>query len=199
MPVTKTALTRRPLARRSTIALSVLAIAAIPALSGCFSGIEATTSAQATMNTGNGAQAQAGDIKILNATIVTGATPADAMLIGTLVNTGVTADSLMGIDVDGKPATPAPAFPELTPGSSTPFGYESAQIKVPVTGLQGPVSTFVPVTFAFRDAGSVTLQVLTVPAVGYYAGIVPMTGAAGGDNAPTVVPAEPSASPSASE
>lgn len=190
-----TALTRRPLARRSTIALSILAIAALPALSGCFSGIQATTTAQATMNTGNGTEAQAGAIKILDATIVTGDTTADAMLIGTVVNIGVEADALTSIEVDGRPAIPAPAFPEIKPGDSIPFGYANAEIKVPVTGLTGPVSTFVPVVFNFRDTGRVAISVLTVPAVGFYEGIVPM-----GASAPEATPAaEPSASESPAE
>ncbi|MFA7323396.1 MAG: hypothetical protein WC005_03470 [Candidatus Nanopelagicales bacterium] len=190
--MTKTAITRRPLARRSTIALSVLAIVAIPALSGCFSGIQATTSAQATMNTGNGAQTLIGDIKILDATIVMGDSPADAMLIGTIANVGVTPDSLNSIEVDGKPVTASPAFPELKPGDSVPFGYVTATIKVPVQGLTGPVSTYVPVTFNLQNAGTKTIQVLTVPAVGFYEGIVPMAGVV----APAAAP-EPS--PSASE
>ena len=63
------------------------------------------------------------------------------------------------------------------------------------TGLTGPVSTFVPVVFNFRDTGRVAISVLTVPAVGFYEGIVPM-----GASAPEATPAaEPSASESPAE
>ena len=165
---------RRPLIRRSTIALSILAIAAVPALSGCFSGIDATTSMQASMNTGDGTQTQLGDIKIINATLVTGDAGAESMLIGTIVNVGISPDALNSIEVAGKPVTPAPAFGELTAGSSTPFGYVDAEIKVPVSGLDAAISSYVPVSFKFQNAGNTTIQVLTVPAVGLYSGIVPL-------------------------
>ncbi len=164
----------RPLIRRSTIALSILAIAAVPALSGCWNGTDATTTMQASMNTGDGAQTQIGDIKILNATLVVGGPGAEAMLIGTFANVGVTPDAVNAIEVDGKPVTAVPAFGELTAGSSVPFGYVDAEIKVPVTGLNAAVSTYVPVTFRFQNAGDTALRVLTVPAVGQYEGIVPL-------------------------
>ena len=57
------------------------------------------------------------------------------------------------------------------------FGYVDAPIKVPVSGLSAAVSTYVPVSFQFQNAGNTTIQVLTVPAVGQYAGIVPITAA----------------------
>lgn len=126
------------------------------------------------MNTGDGTQTQIGDIKILNATLVTGEAGSDSMLIGTIVNVGVTSDALNGIEVDGKTVTPAPAFGELTSGSSTPFGYVDAQIKVPVSGLSAPTSSYVPVRFNFQNAGNTTIEVLTVPSVGLYSGIVPL-------------------------
>lgn len=173
-PVTNTAMRHRPLVRRSTIALSILAIAAVPALSGCFNGMDATTTMQATMNTGNGTQTQIGDIKIVNATVVTGEPGAEAMLIGTFVNVGLTPDAINSIEVAGKPVTPVPAFDELTSGTSVSFGYVDAPIKVPVAGLTAGVSTYVPVSFKFQNAGNTTIQVLTVPAVGQYAGIVPL-------------------------
>lgn len=164
----------RPLIRRSTLALSILAIAAVPVLSGCFSGIEATTSMQATMNTGDGTQTQLADIKIINATLVTGEAGAESMLIGTIVNVGIAADALNSIEVAGKLVTPVPAFGELTTGSSTAFGYVDAEIKVPVSGLNAAISSYVPVSFNFQNAGNTTIQVLTVPAVGMYSGIVPL-------------------------
>ena len=99
----------------------------------------------------------------------------DAMLIGTFANVGVDSDAVNSIEVDGKQVTAVPSFGELTAGSSVPFGYVDATIKVPVSGLNGPVSTYVPVSFQFQNAGNITLQVLTVPAVGQYEGIVPLT------------------------
>jgi len=165
----------RPFVRRSTIALSILAIVAVPALSGCWSGKAATTTMQATMNTGDGSQTQVGDIKIINATLVTGDPGADAMLIGSIVNVGITPDAVLRIEVDGKPVTPVPAFGELDAGSSVSFGTTDSEIKIPVSGLTAAQSSYVPVTFSFENAGIVTLEVLTVPSVGIYAGIVPLT------------------------
>lgn len=179
----------RPLIRRSTIALSILAIAAVPALSGCFNGHEATTTTQASMNTGDGVQTQIGNIKVVNVTLVMGEPGSDAMLIGTIANVGITPDAVNGIEVAGKPVTPAPAFSELTAGNSVDFGYANAEIKVPVSGLTAPVSSYVPVSFQFQNAGNTTISVLTVPAVGQYEGIVPLasTPSQSATPAPTLV------------
>jgi hypothetical protein len=161
---------------------------ATPALAGCFSGAQATTNMQATMNSGNGVSAQAGAIKIENATLVLGPEGSKTATLTTrLVNIGPTKDLLVYATINGQPATITGDKVELAPGASVSFGYKGDHW-INSYSFDKPVSTYVPVELGFQDAGLVKLSVLSVLPVGYYEGIAP--------NPPT--PAVPSASGGAS-
>lgn len=163
--------TQRALARRSSIALAAIALVALPVLSGCWSGKEATTNMQASMNTGNGVEAEIGTMEVVNVTLVKGEGAGPAQLIGTIVNNGTTEDFVDSVEVDGKTITFRPALTPIFGGNSVAFGYQDAVVKAPVRGVKPEVSTYVPVTFNFRNAGQLKISVLTVPATGFYAGI----------------------------
>lgn len=169
--MTNTQLTRRPLARRSSIALAVMALAAVPALSGCFNGQGATTTVQSGMNSGDGTMATAGSMKVVNVTIVIGEGVGPAQLIGNIINQGTGPDTLNSIEVAGKLVNSQPPIGEIAPAQSVAFGYQDSEIKVPVRGLAAAISTYVPVTFNFQNAGTLKISVLTVPDTGIYAGI----------------------------
>ena len=148
-----------------------MALAAVPALSGCFSGQGATTTVQSGMNSGNGAMAQVGTMKVVNITIVIGEGVGPDQLIGNIVNLGTGPDTLDSIEVAGKPVISRPPISEILPAQSIAFGYQDSTIRVPIRGLAAAISTFVPVTFNFQNAGTLKISVLTVPATGFYAGI----------------------------
>lgn len=169
--MTNVILTQRAHARRSSIALAVIALVALPALSGCWSGKEATTNMQAGMATGNGIEAEIGTMEVVNVTLVKGDGVGPAQLIGTIVNNGQTADSVESVELDGKPVTFRPALTSILGGQAISFGYQTAGVKAPVRGAKPEVSTYVPVTFNFRNAGQLKISVMTVPATGFYAGI----------------------------
>jgi hypothetical protein len=163
--------THRVRARRSSIALAVIALVALPALSGCWNGKEASTNLQAGMATGNGIEAEIGTMEVVDVTLVKGEGVGPAQLIGTIVNNGQTVDSLDSVVVDGQPITFRPALTPIRAGQAVPFGYQNAAIKAPFRGTKPEVSTYVPVTFNFRNAGQLKISVMTVPATGIYAGI----------------------------
>lgn len=154
-------------------ALTLLPLAAL-ALSGCFNGQEATTTAQATMNSGNGVQAQQGAIRIENATVVQSLDGAEATLLVTLVNDGLDTDALTFATINGQPAElimPGAADAiELLPGTSVPFGWES-DLRIDAGALDADVSTYVPVELGFANAGLASMSVLVVPQAGYYADV----------------------------
>ena len=162
------------LVKRSHVALAAgLLLLTTPALAGCWNGPRATTTMQATMNSGNGVQAQAGSIKIENATLVQGPEgSSSATLLVRLVNTGATPDALVYATINGVPVEIAPESSELAPGASVSFGYESENW-LNSYDLDVPTSTYVPVELGFAEAGMASMSVLTVPPVGYYAGIAP--------------------------
>jgi hypothetical protein len=182
--------------RTHALAVASLLVLAAPALTGCFSGKEATTNMQATMNSGNGVSARAGAIKIENATLVLGPEGAKSATLTTrLVNVGPTKDVLVYATIDGQPAVITGDKVDLAPGASVSFGFDSKNWINTYT-FNKPVSTYVPVELGFQDAGLVKFSVLSVPPVGYYEGIAP--------NPPTAAVASPApvasaaASPAAS-
>jgi hypothetical protein len=165
--------------RTHVAALVALTLVAAPALTGCFNGLKATTTSQATMNSGNGVEATQGDIQIEGTTLVMGPEGSGtATLVVRLINTGLETDRLTYATINGAPATiiqPTATTGEpgeLAPGTALSYGYESDG-RIDATALDVPVSTYVPVELGFEKAGLATLSVLTVPPTGYYAGITP--------------------------
>lgn len=157
--------------------IHVAAVAALvllsPALAGCFNGLGATTTMQATMNSGNGVAAQAGAIHIENATLVLGPEGSrSATLTTRIVNTGPVADRLVYATIDGAPADITAGGTDLAPGASISFGFDSEHW-INAYGIDVATSVYVPVELGFAEAGLVSMSVLSVPPVGYYEGIAP--------------------------
>lgn len=164
---------------RIRIAAAAVATAAAFSLTGCFNGFGATTNTQNTMSTGNGVQAQAGSIRVENATLVRGE-GTTATLIMTLVNVGADKDQLAQVTIAGEPAistdgvTAVGPVP-IAPGEAIPFGYGAggnpANRWMNIYTVDLPDSGFVPVQVLFDVAGSAEFEVLTVPPVGFYEGL----------------------------
>ena len=169
--VTTTRLNLTP--RRSALLIGACALAAAPLLAGCFNGPDATTTTQSSMNSGNGTQQIVGDLRIENATLITGPEgSASGTLITTLVNTGREHDHLVGLTINGVPAYITPGAGELAPSAAVNFGYDS-DFWLNTYDLIIASSAFVPVTMQFERAGTTSFSVLSVPAVGSYEGIAP--------------------------
>ncbi len=131
--------------RTHLAAVAALVVLAVPALTGCFSGQDATTNMQATMNSGNGVDAQAGPVHVENATLVLGPEGSSSVtLLTRLVNTGATPDTLVFASINGVPATITEGAGELAPGASVSFGFES-ESWINAYGFDAPASTYVPV------------------------------------------------------
>jgi hypothetical protein len=165
--------------RSHVAALVTLALVASPALAGCFNGPRATTTTQATMNTGNGVEARQGSIDIENATLVLGPEGStSATLLMRLVNTGPEADALTYITINGvqvqisEPGVVGDSGADIGPGESISFGFDSERW-INTYELDVEPSSWVPIELGFQNAGLAQLSVLTVPATGFYAGIAP--------------------------
>jgi hypothetical protein len=94
-----------------------------------------------------------------------------AQLIGNVVNLGTSPDTLNSIEVGGKPVASRPPIGEIASAQNIAFGYQGSAIRVPIRALDAAISTYVPVTFNFQNAGTLKISVLTVPDTGIYAGI----------------------------
>jgi hypothetical protein len=144
-----------------------------PALTGCFNGPDATTTAQATMNSGNGVNATAGAIHVENATLVQGPEGSgSATLVTRLVNTGQEPDALTYVTINGIPAYMTEGSGTLLPGGAVSFGFES-ESWINSYDFDAAAATYVPIQLGFEKAGLVDMSVLAVPPIGYYEGIVP--------------------------
>ena len=174
--------------RAHLAAVAALVVLAVPALTGCWNGQGATTTTQASQNSGNGVDAVAGTMHIEDATVVLGPEGSGSgTLLVRLVNTGPEADTLTRVTIDGVEVQIPAAGAAIGPGASVGFGYDS-DLFLNTYALDAPAATYVPIVIGFEKAGETPMSVLTVPAVGYYAGIAP--------NPATGPAAQPSASAS---
>lgn len=160
--------------KRNHLAAVLLLSASAVALTGCFNGPRATTTTQATMNTGNGTQAQQGAIRIENATLVMSNDGSQAAtLLVRFVNEGLEPDALTYATINGEPAeilVPETAGDDATvllPGASVSYGWDS-ELRINSGLLDAAVSSYVPVDLGFANAGLASLSVLVVPQSGYY-------------------------------
>jgi len=171
--------------RTRLVAAGALLLLVLPTTTGCWNGPRATTTVQASMNTGNGVEARQGTIDIENATLVLGPEGSkSATLVMRLVNVGPEADALTYITINGvpveisMPGVAADSGADIGPGESISFGYE-ADRWINTYELDVEPSAYVPVELGFQNAGLAKLSVLTVPPVGYYEGIAPNPPTAG--------------------
>ena len=119
-----------------------------------------------------------GNIRAENLTIVAGPEgSASATLITVIVNGDPEADTLLGATIDGVPAYVTGDVVELLPGQSIGFGFDSDKW-INSYQFDAAMSTYVPVTLQFERAGIAEVDVLVVPAEGFYEGIEPVPPAA---------------------
>ncbi len=142
-------------------------------LTGCFNGMGATTTMAASMPVGNGVNATLGTIKVDGATLVAGPEGSQtATLTMRVTNSGNEPDNLLVAVVNGLPASISGGSVAVNPGDSLSFGFES-DLYVDAAAFTAPVGTFVPVALQFERSGIAELEVLVVPATGFYEGIAP--------------------------
>ena len=181
--------------RRLTATIFVAALSA--AAAGCGVGVNAATQQQPA--SGNGAVVTTGALAARGLLLVESADGSKtASLIGSIVNTGASADALVGVTLSSGGVAPiavllvngkTSASLELPAASKTQIGYGDGTA-IRVTGITTPLSTFVTVTLVYRTAGSGVVPVLTVPPTGIWDGLGP---APAGSTLPAVTP-KPTAS-----
>lgn len=147
-------------------------------LTGCFNGQNAQTTTQSADLTGNGVQAQVGNVRAENLTLVLGPEgSSSATLIARIVNGDPEADRLLGVQIAGIPAYITGDSVDILPDQSVGFGFES-DLWINAYQFKAADSSYVPVTLQFERSGIAQTEVLVVPPVGYYAGIEPVPPAA---------------------
>ncbi|MGH8869037.1 MAG: hypothetical protein ACRDYU_13710 [Actinomycetes bacterium] len=157
-----------------TVVTAALLAALVPGAAGCAAGFEAQTVEPYTP--GDGVNADVNRIKVRSATLVASEPGGPASLVVALVNESGRRDVLTRIRVVGSPdtATIEGDRVALPPGELVVLGTGEG----PTVTVEGPnrkvaPGNFVPVRFTFRNAGSVTTDLLVQKPEGDYATVAP--------------------------
>ena len=152
--------------------LTALVIATLTlSLSGCGAGTSASTRNinQVTDGVEAAITTDGNNIKLVNILVV--ATPEGAgVLVGTIVNSLLTEDALLGVAINGQVAT-VTGTNTLAQNAPVVFEGPSANAKAVVGALGAVAGQNVQVTMFFAHAGQVTVQAIIRDQRDTYAGI----------------------------
>lgn len=149
----------------------ISAIAVILFMTGCAAGPNALTNTQGPV--GSGANSSIGDIYVQNVVIAKGSEPI-ATVVATISNSGLKDDQLVNVTVEN----PAPKSIVFSPANEInipargfiTLGISPESPHVDLIEFTPRQSSFVKITFVFKNAGIVDQSVLVVPNEGIYAG-----------------------------
>jgi len=151
----------------SAVVIAALAVS----LTGCGAGNNASTRQvkQVTDGVEGSIEKDGNNIRIVNLLVVA-AGGGNAVLVGTIVNTGDTEDALLGVAINGSAAnyTGNSVLPKNTP---IIFEGDSANAKAVLAGFGGSAGSNVKVGLFFAKAGAITLDAIVREAKNEYAGI----------------------------
>ncbi|MEI6406547.1 MAG: hypothetical protein WCO85_03370 [Actinomycetes bacterium] len=137
-------------------------------LTGCSTGSDAPT--RMIKKVTDGAEADSGAIKARDVLLVAQPDGA-AALVGTVVNTGDSADQLLSISVDGLPATLSASPIDLVLDKPAIFAGDSANQSAVIPGLNKAPSSRATVVFTFQSAGAITLDAIVREKSDVYANV----------------------------
>lgn len=157
---------------RKNIAVAAFVSAAVLLLSGCATGFDAATNAQA--DSGNGRSIDVGSLQIRNATVVVdSADTSRATVLMTVINTDEAADDVLNgvaaaksVGVVGEVNIPLPHKEVVN------VGFES-EYRIVLTSLTGALEpgTFVNLSFMFANGQSAPMSLLVNNKSGNYADV----------------------------
>ncbi len=151
----------------SAVVIAALAVS----LTGCGAGVNASTRQvkQVTDGVEGSITKDGNNIKILNLLVVA-AGGGNAVLVGTIINTADTEDTLLGIAINGSTTsyTGTTTLPKNTP---IIFEGDRANAKAVLAGFGGSAGSNVKVGLFFAKAGAITLTAIVREAKDEYAGI----------------------------
>jgi hypothetical protein len=151
----------------SAVVIAALAVS----LTGCGAGNNASTRQvkQVTDGVEGSIEKDGNNIRIVNLLVVA-AGGGNAVLVGTIVNTGDTEDALLGVAINGSAAsyTGNSTLPKNTP---IIFEGDRANAKAVLAGFGGSAGSNVKVSLFFAKAGEITLTAIVRDTRDDYAGI----------------------------
>ena len=153
----------------------ISAIAVILFMTGCGAGPNALTNTQGPV--GSGANSSIGDIYVQNVVIAQGESNT-ATVVATISNSSLKDDQLVSVSVEN----PAPKSVVFSPANEINIparglinlGINEQAAHVDLIEFTPRQSSFVKITFVFKNAGIVDQTVLVVPNTGIYEGANPV-------------------------
>ena len=150
---------RRPSVKKITLALTISSLAVT--LTAC-SGAGPNASTRLIKQVTDGVEAKVltdgNDLRIVN-TLLVATEDGSAVVVGTMVNSTATPDTLLGIYAGGTQAKIS-GTTKLDQNQSLIFEGESATTKAVFAGVGATPGKHVTVTFAFARAGKVSVDVI---------------------------------------
>jgi hypothetical protein len=113
-----------------------------------------------------------GDVKLLHVLLVK-QSDGSAVLVGTIINNGESADQITNMTVNGIPAQISPAALEVTPNRPLIFSGETANALAVFPGITVKPGRHVTLEVTLRNAGSVKLETLVRDRLGEFANVGP--------------------------
>lgn len=170
------------LRRTSRIALAAAVV--VPLLSGCGAGRSAQTNQPYAP--ADGTQASQGDIRVLNAVVVSQGEGTPAVLSTSIANNASQADEVTAVTVGGTAATiggrasvPAKGILRFGGGYGSPPSGSVAAAQATVEGLTAKPGDITSLTVTLARGGSITFAVPVVPASGFWSSAIPSASASG--------------------
>ena len=147
-----------------------LLLASLILLTGCGAGPNAPT--RLITQVTDGVEKMVGDVKLLHVLLVK-QSDGSAVLVGTIINNGESADQITNMTVNGIPAQISPAALEVTPNRPLIFSGETANALAVFPGITVKPGRHVTLEVTLRNAGSVKLETLVRDRLGEFANVGP--------------------------
>lgn len=150
---------------RKSFTLAAAGLLCLPALSGCWAGLDATTTVQE--DSGNGITADVDGIEVRALTLVAGNSDTTAASVTTtIVNSTDEELKITSAKAAGRPGT-IEGDVEIVPDSGLVVGTE-ADAQINFTGVSARPGEYVDFEMTFSNGSTVADSVLLVPPVGFY-------------------------------
>ena len=154
------------------VAISLIVTASLSTLTACGAGESAasrnitkvTDGAETTIKT------DTSDLK-LRGFLVVAQPDGSAVLVGTIVNSNSTPESILGVSINNVLATVTTDLTEISEKVPMIFEGDSANAKAVVPGLGAKAGSTVDISFFFKTAGIITVKAIVRDQRDTYAGV----------------------------
>jgi len=154
------------------VAISLIVTASLSTLTACGAG-ESAASRNITKVT-DGAETtvitDTSDLK-LRGFLVVAQPDGSAVLVGTIVNSNSTPESILGVSINNVLATVTTDLTEISEKVPMIFEGDSANAKAVVPGLGAKAGSTVDISFFFKTAGIITVKAIVRDQRDTYAGV----------------------------